>query len=207
MVHVRFQSSHSLDLSAGAVEPAEEGIMEQPPRIVGKRLIGRFLFLRILIGTFTLVCCVVGSVFWAKDEGYSEEEQHSQGLNVLNFGAIAITMSARFARNSAFHRRTFHGNALAWYSYVIMLVLQVFITYTPGLNMTSFQMLPMDIWQWGLVLLGMVITFTVMEFEKALRNYLHELKYDVYDLELGPFDSRPHRTTPLPVEIERFARH
>merc|ERR1711865_1327941 len=37
-----------------AVEPAEPGIMDVPPRIVGKRLIGRFLFLRIALGTIVL---------------------------------------------------------------------------------------------------------------------------------------------------------
>ena len=61
-----------------AVEPAEDGIMDQPPRRVGKRLIGRFLFLRISIGTNTLVACTVGSVFWAEDMGYSLEEKRSQ---------------------------------------------------------------------------------------------------------------------------------
>merc|ERR1711935_519602 len=38
-----------------AVEPAEDGIMEKPPRRVGKRLIGRYLFLRIVLGTSILV--------------------------------------------------------------------------------------------------------------------------------------------------------
>ena len=191
-----------------AVEPSEEGIMDQPPRNVGKRLIGRFLLLRLLIGTATLVICVVGSVFWARDQGYNEEELHSLGLNVLNFGAISITMSARFARKSAISMRTFRGNKLAWWSYAIMAILQVFITYTPGLNSTIFQMAPMDGWQWGLVLLGMVITFLVMETEKAIRNYLHELKYDVDDLDYGPFDAPLEANTePLPKEIKRFRQY
>merc|ERR1719276_48665 len=50
-----------------AVEPAEDGIMNLPPRRVGKRLIGRFLFLRIALGTVVLVACTVGSVFWARN--------------------------------------------------------------------------------------------------------------------------------------------
>merc|ERR1711957_798213 len=44
-----------------AVEPAEDGIMDVPPRRVGKRLIGRYLFLRIILGTALLSGCVVGS--------------------------------------------------------------------------------------------------------------------------------------------------
>merc|ERR1739844_100123 len=49
-----------------AIEPAEEGIMTLPPRRIGKRLIGRYLLLRILLATFTLTCLVVASAFWLK---------------------------------------------------------------------------------------------------------------------------------------------
>jgi magnesium-transporting ATPase (P-type) len=118
-----------------AVEPAEDGIMDQPPRLVGKRLIGRFLFLRIILATGALIATTVGAVFWVKKLGYNlPEEQRSQALNVLSFSSVSVTMSARFARKSAYHRRTFHGNAIASYSYAIMVVLQAFITYTPKLN-------------------------------------------------------------------------
>merc|ERR1719163_1346831 len=50
-----------------AIEPAEDGIMDQPPRKVGKRLIGRYLFLRIALATAILTVAVVGSVFWAQE--------------------------------------------------------------------------------------------------------------------------------------------
>jgi magnesium-transporting ATPase (P-type) len=118
-----------------AVEPAEDGIMDQPPRCVGKRLIGRFLFLRILLATAALVATTVGAVFLIKKLGYNLlEEQRAQALNVLSFGSVSVTMSARFARKSAYHRRVFQGNAIANYSYVLMVLLQAFITYTPTLN-------------------------------------------------------------------------
>ena len=192
-----------------AVEPAEEGIMEQPPRRLGKRLIGRYLFLRIVIGTVTLVTCTVGSVFWNKAvDDYDEDELHSQALNVLSFGAIAVTASARFARKSAFHPRSFRGNAVAGWSYVIMSVLQVFITYTPGLNETIFSMKPMDGFQWLVVAIFMVVVFVVMEMEKAVRAYLTMLKYDTDDREIGIFDEAVEPdTTPLPKEVERFGHN
>merc|ERR1739844_477535 len=67
-----------------AIEPAEDGIMKLPPRRVGKRLIGRYLLLRILIGTFTLTSLVVASAFWLKSlnpEGqlYSIAEKEELG--------------------------------------------------------------------------------------------------------------------------------
>jgi magnesium-transporting ATPase (P-type) len=191
-----------------AVEPAEDGIMSQPPRRVGKRLIGRFLLLRIAIGTVTLVGCTVGSVFWAKDLGYVINETRSQALNVLSFGAISVTMSARFSRKSAFHMRSFGGNPIAWYAYVIMGLLQVFITYCPGVNDTIFSMASMDGPQWGIVALFMVVPLLVMEAEKAVRNYLTALKYDTDDIEYSEFDSPGvPDTSPLPEEVKRFGKN
>jgi magnesium-transporting ATPase (P-type) len=188
-----------------AVEPAEDGIMDQAPRRVGKRLIGRFLALRIAIGTVALVAVTVGSVFWCEDEGYLRPQVRSQALNVLSFGAIAITASARFNRKSAFHPRSFQGNQLAWWSYLIMTALQVLITYTPGLNSVLFTMGPMDGWQWGIVVLTMIVVFIVMEIEKAVRNYLTSLKYDTDDQGEQPFDYNVEPdTTPLPDSAKRF---
>lgn len=46
-----------------AVEPAEDGIMDMKPRRPGKRLIGRFLLLRILIASVTLVALTVGASY------------------------------------------------------------------------------------------------------------------------------------------------
>jgi len=186
-----------------AVEPSEDGIMDQPPRRVGKRLIGRFLFLRIALGTIVLVACTVGSVFWVNDLGYSLEESRSQALNVLSFGAISITMSARFARKSAFHMRSFLGNPIAWWSYAIMSLLQVFITYCPGLNDTLFTMDGMDGKQWGIVVLFMFVVLVTMEAEKAIRGYVTDLKY--YEEDEG--EENPHDTTPLPAEADRFGKN
>jgi magnesium-transporting ATPase (P-type) len=184
-----------------AVEPAEDGIMSNPPRRVGKRLIGRFLLLRIIIATIVLVACTVGSVFIVRGD-YTLEEQRSQALNTLSFGAISVTLSARFAYNSAFHPRLLGGNPLCWYSVSIMSGLQVLITYTPGLNDTVFGMAPMDGMQWGLVAGFMCVIFVVMEFEKAVRRYLSSLGEDTDDKEFNEyFDAAPQHqdeNTPLP---------
>lgn len=193
-----------------AVEPAEDGIMDQPPRRVGKRLIGRYLFLRIVIGTTALVATTVGSVWWTMNEyGKNLNETRSQALNVLSFGAIAVTASARFSRKSAFHSRSLFGNKLAWWSYTIMTLLQVFITYCPGVNDVIFTMAPMDGVQWGIVILFMVCVFIVMEAEKCVRNYLAARKYDVDDREEDAvFDMKVEPdNTPLPDEVKRFGQN
>jgi magnesium-transporting ATPase (P-type) len=196
-----------------AVEPAEDGIMDLPPRRVGKRLIGRFLLLRIVIGTIALVCAVVGSAFWAHNYyGGSHDIRpyvRSQALNTLNVGAISVTASARFARKSAFHARTFQNNPIALYSYAIVILLQVFITYVPGVNSIIFSQTGMEGWQWGATVALAFGVFVVMEAEKCVRNYLSSLKYDTDDRELdAAFDqAEPEPDVPLPPEVENFGRN
>uniref|UniRef100_A0A7S2SBA4 Cation-transporting P-type ATPase N-terminal domain-containing protein n=5 Tax=Sar TaxID=2698737 RepID=A0A7S2SBA4_9STRA len=185
-----------------AVEPAEDGIMKNPPRKVGKRLIGRYLLLRITIATVILVTVTVGSVFWVRSYGedkYPLDQQRAQASNSLTFGAIAVCLSARFAYNSSFSLKLFRGNKYAWYSVFLTAILQICITYIPGLNNVVFSMGPMDGLQWGLVVLGMAIVFTVMEIEKAILRRVKSQGGDVDDRENDLFG-----TIPQPLIEEPF---
>jgi len=164
-----------------AVEPAEEGIMKLPPRRVGKNLIGRFMFLRIVVGTVTLTGCVVGSVFWLRSLGVDKYDQMAQSalaFNVLDFGAISVTLSARFAHNSSFSTRIFRGNKWCWIAIGIFVALQLATTYIPGLNTVVFQMSPMDGVQWGITLLFMSIVFVIMETEKYIRISIYLIRVE-----------------------------
>jgi len=158
-----------------AVEPAEDGIMKLPPRRVGKSLIGRYMFLRIIVGTVTLTGCVVGSVFWLRTLGldkYDQLAQNALAFNVLDFGAISVTLSARFAHNSSFSTRIFRGNKWCWIAIGLFVTSQLATTYIPGLNTVVFQMSPMDGVQWGITLLFMTVVFVVMETEKYIRIHI-----------------------------------
>lgn len=161
-----------------AIEPAEDGIMDLPPRRVGKRLIGRYLLLRILIGTFTLTALVVSSAFWLQSyndvygQPYTYYHVRALAFNVLDFGAISVALSARFSYNSSFHPRIFRNNKYCWYSVFIVAFLQLAITYIPVVNKKLFMMESMDGKMWTITVLFMTIMFIVMEVEKAIRRYL-----------------------------------
>mmetsp|Transcript_14303 Transcript_14303/g.35906 ORF Transcript_14303/g.35906 Transcript_14303/m.35906 type:complete len:1054 (+) Transcript_14303:66-3227(+) len=186
-----------------AVEPAEKGIMDVPPRRVGKRLIGRFLLLRIALGTVVLVFVTVFASFWAEDimsrEPYNYDIRshesinrvHSQASNTLTFGACFVTLSARFSYQNSMHPRVFQDNQFVLLSIVLVTVLQLAITYIPGLNSVVFAMGPMHGFQWGIVLLGGIIVFIALEMEKAFRRYLKAKQVDVDDVEYGLFDTEP----------------
>ena len=161
-----------------AVEPAEEGIMNLPPRRVGKSLLGRYLSLRIAIATTAMTVFIVLSVYWLRSLGlekYDQLAQYAVAFNVLNFGAVLIMLSARFAHNSSFSTRIFVGNKWCWIVVLIYVILQLGCTYIPGLNSVVFQMSPMDGIQWGITILFTVSMFIIMEVEKLIRlNVLHQ---------------------------------
>jgi magnesium-transporting ATPase (P-type) len=203
-----------------AIEPAEDGIMDQPPRKVGKRLIGRYLFLRIIMATIVLTGCVVGSVFIAQalmpqpvdqltqpsaEYDYALGILRSQAINTLDFGAISVTLSARFTYNSSFHPRLLKGNKFAWYSVAIVAVLQVAITYIPGLNKVVFKMTPMGGEHWGITIAMMFIVFIVMELEKALRRALKAKGADTDDRERFLWDKSQH--IDQNIELPKGASH
>ena len=164
-----------------AVEPAEEGIMLQKPRRVGKRLIGRYLLLRIVIASATLVVGTVGASYWVRSMDYNLEEIRAQASNTLTFSAISICLSARFSFLSSLHPRLLFGNKFMWYSLAPLIGLQLLITYVPGLNNVLFGMTRMDGIQWGIVFLFMFATFLVMETEKAIRSNLKQRGVDTED--------------------------
>ena len=195
-----------------AIEPAEAGIMDLPPRRIGKRLIGRYLLLRIILGTICLTSLVVASAFWllslnpedcdfnGTGEGctYILDDIRATAFNVLDFGAISVTLSARFAYNSSLSMDVFKGNKYCWYSIFIVAILQVFLTYTPKVNTIIFQMRGMDGVQWGITLLFMLCVFLFMEFEKAVRRSLKSRGVDVSDKEYDPtFDNPPEAEIPV----------
>jgi len=179
-----------------AIEPAEDGIMNLPPRRVGKRLVGRFLLLRIILGTVLLTTVVVGSaaITYNRFDGMVEGDRlyrmRAAAFNTLNFAAISIMLSARFAYNSSVHPRVFQGNPAALISIGIVTVLQLILTYVPMLNTFVFSMEGMDGAAWGTVIGALAIVFVVMEIEKAIRRSLKAQGADTDDREMQPmFDS------------------
>jgi magnesium-transporting ATPase (P-type) len=221
-----------------AIEPAEDGIMNLPPRRVGKRLIGRYLFLRIIMATITLTGCVVASaliVDYAKAYDYlnvcegPQEGMVSEGkycfddaegkhysdarlkmmravaFNCLDFGAMSVMMSARFTYLSSIHPRVFTGNPAAIASCAIVTVLQIMLTYIPGLNSFVFSMRGMDGLGWAVVLGFMFAVFIIMEIEKDIRRSLKAKGADTDDRNDSIFDAPPHVATEADMKMPKGA--
>jgi magnesium-transporting ATPase (P-type) len=105
----------------------------------------------------------------------------SQASNTLTLSAIAVMLSARFAYNTAFSARILTGNPFAWYSALVVTVLQLCITYIPGLNTVVFEMGPMVAAQWGLCALFFTVTLLCLEAEKMLVQHFKNKTWDTDD--------------------------
>lgn len=151
-----------------AAEPAENDIMDRPPRRPGKRLLGKLILWRCAFVSGLLVILVLGMYGWGQAQGYSVHIRRAEAFNTLVFGEIGYSITTRFIKVSTFHPRVFQGNPWCWVSIAVTAALQVMLTYIPGLNW--FFGMPQGMYgiQWVRVLICMVIVYIVVEIEKAL---------------------------------------
>jgi magnesium-transporting ATPase (P-type) len=149
-------------------EPAEEGVMTRPPRRVGKRLLGKLVLWRCCFVSTIIVIMVLGMTAWAQSEGRSLPLQRAEAFNTLVFCEIGYALTTRFVKLSTFHPRVFRGNPWCFVAMGITATLQVMITYIPGLNNFFYMDHGMEGIQWARVMVCMVVTYIIVECEKAL---------------------------------------
>lgn len=151
-----------------AAEPSEEGIMSRPPRRPGKRLLGKLVLWRCFFASSIIVVLVLGCYGWAAADGLSLRQQRAEAFNTLVFCEIGYAITTRFIKHSTLHPRVFRGNVWIWVSCLVTAVLQCVITYVPGI--AEFFQLDRDMQghQWARVIASMLITYFIVEGEKAL---------------------------------------
>lgn len=157
-----------------ALEPPEPKAMLKPPRRPGKGLIGKMFYWRIAFVSSLLTFFVLISVVWVRWLGvdrYQDEDLRSVAFNVLVFCQVGYAFNCRYLKLSSCHPRVLKGNPGAWMCALLVIGLNVLITYVPGLN-TFFGMAPMDGIGWLIVLLFAVALFAFVEIEKALTDPL-----------------------------------
>jgi calcium-translocating P-type ATPase len=151
-----------------AAEPSEAGIMDQPPRRIGKQLIGKKFVWRSIIVSLILVTSVMASYDYAIILGYTPALARGVAFNTLVFCEMAYALNCRFVKRSSCHPRIFTGNKWCYVSIGIASVLQMFITYTPFVNTRIFSLDPLTGAAWCIVAVCAAITFVAIELEKLL---------------------------------------
>jgi len=151
-----------------AAEPPEPCVMDRAPRRPGKRLLGKLVLWRCVFVTHLLVVLVLGGFYWGQVEGLSIALRRAEAFNILVFAEIGYCVTTRFIKASTFHPRALRGNKWAIYSILVTVALQVFLTYTPGVNAFLHMEDGMLGYQWARAIAAMFIAYAVVEVEKAL---------------------------------------
>lgn len=155
-----------------AVEPAEKGIMERPPRppkenIFSHGMWQHILWVGLLIGGVSLLAQA-----WA----IRNASAHWQTMvfTVLTFAQLAQVIAIRSDKDSIF-KIGFLSNTVLLGAVVLTIGLQLCVIYIPFFN-EIFKTSPLDIYELAICVALAMIVFIGVEFEKwaIRRGYLYQ---------------------------------
>jgi Ca2+-transporting ATPase len=158
-----------------AFEPKEEGIMERQPRKPTTPILTIDLIQRIVLVGILLLGGSYGLFEWAQAQGFSDELARTIAMNVFVIGELFYLFNCRSLTRSYFRLPQF-SNRWVLGGVTIMIILQLFITYTPFMN-TAFGTEPLEAWMWVPIVVFGLGVFFVVEIEKAISVRIHR-RYD-----------------------------
>ena len=147
-----------------AFEEKEDGIMERQPRksnepIFKFPLIFKTAFMGVLMAVAGLFCFNITS---------SENVSVAQTVvvNSIIFMEIFYIFICRNI-NGMFFSRRFYKNITIWLGILLMIVIQMFFTYSPFMNKV-FGSAPLSLYNWGVLLSVALFVFFIMQYDKLL---------------------------------------
>lgn len=150
-----------------AFEKIEPGLMSRPPRKQNTPIIDKELVLRTLIVSSLLLAGAYGLFNWAISGGHSLETARTLAVNMFVFGQSFYLFNCRSLRYSVF-KIGFFSNPILLVGVSSMAAVQVFFTHSPIMNQL-FSSAPLSLVQWGMVLLGGLTIYVIIDLEKRLR--------------------------------------
>ncbi len=123
-------------------EPAEDGVMKQPPRSPNEPIFTRELATNIILTGIALTVASLGAQYWAVANGYDVAAQQTIVFTTLCFTQLGNALSVR-AGQSFILRRFFH-NWLLLGAIALTMLLQAALVFIPALN-GIFKTTPLDV--------------------------------------------------------------
>lgn len=149
-----------------AFEPAEPGVMQQPPRAPKEPLITRPLAVRVAYVSFLMALITLVAFEWELSRGSSVEVARTTAVNVLVVGELLYLFNVRHFTKSALNVEAFTGNRVAVAVTGVLIVLQLAFTYAPPLQQV-FATEGLDWASWTVIIGLGVAKFLAVEVEKA----------------------------------------
>lgn len=149
-----------------AFEPAEDVIMQRPPRQPGSAIITPYLIWRIAYVS-VLMTAAIFAVFLYAQTGDGLDRARTLSVNVIVAMEAVYLLNSRFLRGSVLSVRGLFGSWPVLVAIAAVIALQLAFTHLPFLQ-TVFATVPLTVQDWGVVALAAAGLFFVVEIEKAL---------------------------------------
>lgn len=158
----------SLPAIALGMEPAEENIMERPPRkntgsLFGDGLGGRILLEGVMIGVLALLAFGIGHVYFDQEDGYAVGR--TMAFAVLSLSQLVHAYNMR--GEGSLGKLPFCSNKWLLMAFMVGVALQCVVIMMPPLA-GIFQVVPLDGEQWLLTAALALAPLPLVELEKAI---------------------------------------
>lgn len=158
----------SLPAIALGMEPAEENIMERPPRkntgsLFGDGLGGRILLEGVMIGVLALLAFGIGHVYFDQENGYAVGR--TMAFAVLSLSQLVHAFNMR--GEGSLGKLPFCSNKWLLMAFVVGVALQCVVIMMPQLA-GIFQVVPLNGEQWLLTAALALAPLPLVELEKAV---------------------------------------
>lgn len=153
-----------------AFETAESNIMRRPPINPRESLITPLLLGRIIYVSMLMVLVSFATYYWEISRGSDIEVARTAVVNILVMSELVYLFNIRHFTSSAFSRETLVGNKIAMAASLVLIGLQLMVTYLPWFQ-AWFQTRPLDAASWGVIIALSLAKFLAVEAEKAVLRW------------------------------------
>lgn len=153
------------------VEPGDKDIMEQPPRRPDEPILDTEIKITVVIQSLAITAGTLGAYLvglnWFGREGQGLMMARSMAFTTLILSELLRSYSARSITKTLFSIGLFSNKKLVLatlFSFLLMLV----VIYVPVLN-SAFQLVDLDLREWGVILVGSFLPLILGEIQKVIR--------------------------------------
>jgi len=159
-----------------AFEKKEPGIMSRPPVPADAPVISRPAMIKILWKAALLIIAVFCLYETALNKGTSIEIARTASVNMIVVAEIFYLFSSRSLKHSLF-RIGFFSNPWLLVGVIIMILLQVGMTYLPFMNVV-FGTQPLNLNTWIVIISAGFVLYGLVELDKAIKRWKEERVLD-----------------------------
>lgn len=147
-------------------EPAEKGIMHRKPRKNGNRLLNNHDIWQMAYVSVLMALINIISYEWLLAEGVSQAVASTMMINVVVLSKIFYLFNIRTSQPVI--SKSFFSNPKAFVIILIMIILQLILTYVPFMQ-SLFYTSGMSIIPWGISIASSIVILIITEIDKLLR--------------------------------------